>query len=618
VGEKKDNKAIPMDQALAQVMHHMNTNNIPEADKIISAQMVEHPLEPAVLHAAGLVAFRKSNIKEAIEQLEKAVQIDKRNPMYLGNLGEFYRRNRQFDEAMDTFEKALAIMPEFLKAHLGIANTLKDEKKFGKAIARFRLALAINPGFAQAYNYLGHTFIEMEKPDDAVPLLRKAVGLRPQYVEAQINLASALEMTGEPEEALEIYQAVLKMMPKHPGILNSIGSILRNLGKMEESVEYFEKALELDPDNIGTFYNLSRSKVGSDPKEIEKMEKMFDDDRLNEHQKCSLHFTMGKIYDDHEDYKKAFEHFKAGNDLDTRDKHFDPRMHHISTSRLMGIYNKEFFANRKGMGSESTVPVFVCGVPRSGTTLTEQTLASHPEVFGAGELNFVGKLIQSMGESQGQLANYPDSVTMLDAMTACKLGDDYVGLIRAMGGKEPKHITDKMPGNFLNLGLISLLLPRAKIIHCKRNMLDTSLSCYFQHFAQVMPFSRNLQDMGFYCREYSRIMKHWHEVLPSQILDVNYDDMVADHEGMTRKILEFVELEWSDECLDFHKTKREVRTASTWQVRQPVYKSSLDRWKHYDEFLAPLRQGIGDELPEELRKDGEKPTPIPGMPPEVS
>jgi tetratricopeptide (TPR) repeat protein len=604
---------ISMEQALAQVMHLINTNNIDEADKIISEQLKAYPLEPQVLHAAGLVAFRKNNMKEGISLVEKAVQIDKKNPMYLGNLGEFYRRDRQFDKAKESFEKALAIMPEFLKAHLGMANTLKDQKKYAEAVSRFRLALAINPSFAQAYNYLGQMLVEMEKPDDAIPLLRKAVGLRNGYVEAQVNLAAALEMTGEPEEALEIYKSVLERMPKQVGILNSIGTILRNLGKMEESVEYFEKALALDPDNVGTYYNLSRSKVGSDPKELDKMEKLFDDKRLNDNQKCSLHFTMGKIYDDNKDFKKAFHHFKAGNDLDTREKSFDPRMHHINVSRLMSVFSKEFFDNHQGMGSESTVPIFVVGVPRSGTTLTEQTIASHPKAFGAGELNYVGKLIHTMSASQGNLANYPESVTMLDAMTACKLGEDYVRYVRSLGGKEVKHITDKMPGNFMNLGLIALILPRAKIIHCTRNMLDTSLSCYFQHFTQVMPFSRNLRDMGFYCREYSRIMKHWHEVLPSPILDVAYEDMVADHKGMTKKILDFIGLEWSDDCLDFHKTEREVRTASTWQVRQPVYKSSLDRWKNYDEFLAPLRQAIGEELPQELRKPGEKPTPIPGM-----
>ncbi|MCK5311521.1 MAG: tetratricopeptide repeat protein [Desulfobacteraceae bacterium] len=605
---------IPIEQALAQAMHHISQNNVVEAEKAIADHREKYSLEPQLLHTLGLIALKKNDLKGAIAELEKAIQIDKQNPLYLANLGEFYRRDKRYDSAMEAFEKALLIMPEFLKAHLGIANTLKDQKKYQEAISRFRLSLAINPGFAQAYNYLGLTLMEMERPSDAVPLLRKAVALRENYYEAHLALASALEMTGQPEEALEIYQNALEKMPKHIGILNSIGSILRNLGKMEESVEYFEKAMELDPNNVATYYNLSRSKVGSTPEELEKMEKMFDDPRLNQDQKRSLHFTMGKIYDDNADYPKAFDHFKKGNDLDDRDKSFDARMHHITVSRVMSVFNKEFFANRKGMGSESTAPIFIVGVPRSGTTLVEQTLASHPNVYGAGELAYIGNLIQSMSESQGKLAAYPENVTMLDAMTACRLGEDYVSYIRSLGGKSPARITDKMPGNFMNLGIISLFLPRAKIINCQRNLLDISLSCYFQHFAMVMPFSLNLSDMGHYCREYVRVMDHWHKVLPSPVLDVSYDDMVADHEGMTKKILDFVELEWDDSCLDFHKTKREVRTASTWQVRQPVYNSSIDRWKNYDEFLKPLREAIGEALPKELRKENEKIAPIPGEP----
>ncbi len=601
---------IPVEQALATAMHHISQNNVAEAEKAISGFREKYSLEPQLLHLLSLIALKKNDIKGAIKELEKAVQIDKTNPLYLANLGEFYRRSRKHDKAMEAFEKALTIMPEFLKAHLGIANTLSDQKKYQEAIARFRLTLAIDPGFAQAYNYLGMTLMDMERALDAVPLLRKAVALKENYYEAKLALANALEATGQPEEALEIYQQALEKMPKHIGILNSIGSILRNLGKIEQSVEYFEKAMGIDPGNISTYYNLSRSKVGSTPEELEKMEDLFDDSRLNNEQKRSLHFAMGKIYDDNGEFEKAFDHFKKGNDLDDRlddtNRAFDPEMHHILVSRIMSVFTKEFFASRKGMGSESDTPVFIVGIPRSGTTLVEQTLASHPNVFGAGELPFLGNLIQSMSKSQGRLAAYPENVTMLDAMTACRLGEDYVSSVCSLGGKEPSRITDKMPGNFMHLGMISLFLPRAKIINCQRNLLDISLSCYFQHFAMVMPFSLNLTDMGHYCREYVRIMEHWRRVLPSPILDVPYDEMVSDHKGMTKKILDFVGLDWDKACLDFYNTKREVRTASTWQVRQPVYNTSLNRWKNYDKFLTPLRGVIGDALPKNLRKDDEK------------
>lgn len=595
-----------MEQDLAVVMQHINFGRLKEAEAMCQLLIEKYPLEPQVLHATGLLAYKKMNFKEAIEQITKSVQIDKNNPLYFGNLGEAYRRDRQFDKAMEAFEQSIAIMPEFLRGHLGIANTLRDQKKYKEAISRFRLALAINPTFAPAYHYLGLTFVDQERLKEAIPLLRKAVSLRPVYVEAQLSLANALEMAGQSEEALTIYRSILEKIPKHVGIHNNVGNILKNLGRIDEAIVHYEKALEIDPDHVSAYYNLSRARVGSEPEDLKRMEKMVNDPRLNNDQQCSLHFTMGKIYDDLGEYEKAFNHFKQGNDKDTRDKPFDPRQHSFAVDRLMNTFNQEFFPGRKGFGSESTLPVFVLGMPRSGTTLVEQTLASHPRVFGAGELNNIGQIVSSLPSIQGRLAGYPECATLIDAVTACQLGEEYVSYLRTVGG-QTERVTDKMPGNFLNLGFITLLLPNAKIIHCHREPLDTCLSCYFQHFTQVMPFSRNLTFLGSYYRDYTRIMAHWHKVLPLPILDVRYEDMVADHEGMSRKIVEFIGLEWDDACLDFHKTDRAVKTASNWQVRQPVYTSSVARWRHYDKLIGPLREALGDALSEESLKVREEP-----------
>ncbi|MFC1495144.1 sulfotransferase [Thermodesulfobacteriota bacterium] len=589
-----------MEQDLALAMQHINFGRLKEAEALCGPLLEKYSLEPQVLHAAGLIAYKKMDFKSAIEQMSKAVQIDKNNPLYFGNLGEAYRRDRQFDKAMEVFERAIEIMPEFLMGHLGIANTYRDQGKHKEAISRFRLALAINPTFAPAYNYLGLTLIDLERVKEAIPLIRKAVALRPGYIEAQLSLANALEMDGQSEEALARYRDLLEKMPKHVGILNNIGNILKNLGQIDEAVDHFEKALELDQDHVSAYYNLSRARVGTDPEDLERMEKMVKDDRLVQEQHCSMHFSLGKVYDDLGDYDKAFYHFKKGNELDTRDKPFDPRMHSLAVDRMMATFNQEFFSGRRGFGSESTLPVFVLGMPRSGTTLVEQTLASHPKVFGAGELNNIGQLVSALPQLQGKLAGYPECATLIDAISSCQLGEEYISYLRGVGG-DAIRVTDKMPGNFINLGFISILLPNAKIIHCHREPLDTSLSCYFQHFAMVMPFSRDLSFLGSYYRDYKRIMDHWHKVAPLPILDVFYKDMVTDHEGMSRKIVEFVGLEWDDACLDFHKTERTVKTASNWQVRQPVYTSSIARWKNYDKFLGPLREALGDAQSEESR-----------------
>jgi tetratricopeptide (TPR) repeat protein len=590
-----------MEQDLAIAMQHINFGRLKDAEALCKPLLEKYPLEPQVIHAVGLIAYKKMDFKGAIDHLSKAVQIDKTNPLYFGNLGEAYRRNRQFDKAMEIFEKAIEIMPEFLMGHLGIANTLRDQGKHKEAISRFRLALAINPTFAPAYHYLGLTLVDLERIKEAIPLLRKAVALRPGYIEAQLSLASTLEMDGQSKEALAIYQNLLEKMPKHVGILNNVGNILKNMGQIDEAIEHFEKALEIDPDHVSAYYNLSRARVGSEPEDLTRMEEMVNDSRLNQDQHCSMHFSLGKVYDDLGDYDKAFYHFQKGNELDTRDKPFDPKQHNLAVDRMIATFNKEFFPGRKGFGSESTLPVFILGMPRSGTTLVEQTLASHPEVYGAGELSNIGQIISVLPQVQGKLAAYPECATLMDAITACQLGEEYVSYLRMVGG-DARRVTDKMPGNFINLGFISILLPNAKIIHCHREPLDTCLSCYFQHFAMVMPFSRNLSFLGGYYRDYKRIMEHWHRVLPIPILDVRYEDMVEDHEGVSRRIIEFIGLEWDDSCLDFQNTERIVKTASNWQVRQPVYNSSIARWRNYEKFLSPLREALGDAQSEESKK----------------
>ncbi|MBF0448462.1 MAG: tetratricopeptide repeat protein [Magnetococcales bacterium] len=583
----------PAEQSIMVAMEHIGAGRHKKAHEICSKVLEEQPMHAPALHIMGLVYFKQRKLDEAIEHISRAVQLEMKNPLYLGNLGEIQRRAGKPKEALISFERALLLMPEFLKAHLGLANTLRDLGRIEEAVARFRLALAIDPRFAPAYHYLGVTFLTEERVRDALPLLRKAVGLNPDYMEAWLSLGSALESDEQTDEALKIFRKILEREPNNILVHNNLGNILKNQGKIDESIEHYRQALAINPDQASAYYNLSRAKVGSDDAaELKRMEELLEQPRLNSDQKSSIHFALGKIYDDLGNYDKAFEHFYLGNEMDTRGQPFRPRVHSMVVDRVISVFSKEFFANRRGMGSESHQPVFIVGMPRSGTTLVEQTLASHPEVYGAGELNHIGHLVASIPDLQGRLAGYPDSAMLVDAVTACKLGDDYVSRIRTVGG-DAKRITDKMPGNFLNLGFISLFFSNARIIHCSRESMDSSLSCYFQHFTQIMPFSKKLEFLGSYQKDYLRLMEHWRRVLPLQMMEVNYKDMVADHEGMTRKILEFLDLDWDDSCLKFHKTERSVKTASNWQVRQPIYTGSVDRWRHYEKHIGPLVTALG-------------------------
>lgn len=583
------------DQAVIAAMQFIGTGQIAKAEELCKKLLQKHPLSAPVLHTAGLVDYMKRDYPAAIKKITQAVQIDDSNAQYFCNLGEALRRDDDHKEALAAFERAIVLKPEFLKAHLGAGNVLRDTKKYVEAISKFRLALAINPNFAEAYHYLGVALIEQENIDDAIPVLRKAVALRPMYMEAQMSLANALEQNGDSEEALGIYQGILERAPQNVAIHNNVGNILKNLGRMDEAVEHYQKALEIDPDHAPAHYNLSRTQKsdGGDGDETSRMEDLLKDEGLDDNRKINLHFALGKIYDDLGLYDKAFKHFESGNDLDTRGEAFNAENHSMVVNRLMAQFNKNFFNKRYGIGSESAMPVFIVGVPRSGTTLVEQTLSSHPQVHGAGELAEIGTAVQRMQATVGEGSPYPECITELDAISAIKIAEDYLRFIRKDAG-DAIRVTDKMPGNFLHLGIIALLFPKATIINCRRQPEDVALSCYFQHFTAIMPFSRKLDDLGSYISDYDRIVKHWHDVLPIKILDVHYEDMIGDHEGMSRKIVEHAGLEWDDSCLDFYKQDRPVKTASSWQVRQPIYETSVARWKNYEKNIKPLTKALGD------------------------
>lgn len=581
------------DAGLVNAMQLISTGAYAKAEEICGALVKDQPNNAGALHALGLTHYMCRRYERAIEFMSKAVQFDDSNPQYYCNLGESYRRAMKPGQALVMFEKSVALKPEYLLAHLGIANVYRDQQRRPEAIARYRLALALNPKFAEAYHYLGVIFLEQGRQAEAITYLRKAADLKPGYTEARLALAQALDNDGHIDEAIETYLAIIEDAPKVGAAHNNVANLLKTKGNIDEAIIHYEKALELNPANVQAHYNLSRArKTAESQDDISKMERMLEQEGIPESDRTNIHFTLGKIYDDLERYDEAFEHFKKGNEFDNRVPPFDEDMHNQVLDRLIEIFNPNFFARREGFGSESKRPIFIVGMPRSGTTLTEQVIASHSKVFGAGELEQIGQLVNAISAEISGSAGYPDNASDLDAMTACRLGETYVTYVKRLSNDSP-FITDKMPGNFMHLGFISLFLPKARIIHCQRQPMDSCLSCYFQHFTSPMPFSVSLEALGKYYQGYERLMAHWNKVLPTPILNVNYEDMVADHEATTRRILEYCDLEWEDACIKSHETSRTVKTASTWQVRQPLYKTSVERWKHFEAHLQPLKDALG-------------------------
>ncbi len=586
-------KSPSVETALMQATQCINVGKYAEAEAISSKILQAEPNNAAALHTLGLSHYMVRRYDKAIEHITRAIQFDDSNPQYFCNLAESYRRSRQTDKAIEMFEKSLALKPEYLTAHLGMANVLRDMNRRPEAIARYRLALALDPTYAKAYNYLGSMYLEQDRKEDAIAMLRKAVALEPNYIEARLTLGNALDADGQLDEAKQVYQDIIEIAPNKPAAHNNLANLLKSQGYMDEAVVHYEKALAANPNNVQAYYNLSRARPAkADDAEIARMEDMLKDPDIPESDLVNVHFTLGKIYDDLGRHDEAFSHYKAGNDKDKRAAPFDAKIQGVLIDRLRKTFTKRLFSRRQGFGCESDAPVFIVGMPRSGTTLTEQVLASHSQIFGAGELDQANRLINAITAEISGTTPYPECAGELDAVTACRLGDSYVSYVKRLSGNSP-YITDKMPGNFMHLGFIALLLPNARIIHCRRQPMDSCLSNYFQHFAAPMPFANNLESLGHYYQAYEKIMAHWHEVLPLPILDVQYEEMIADHEGMCKRIVDFCGVDWEKACMQSHKTLRTVKTASTWQVRQPLYNTSVERWRLFDKHLKPLKKALG-------------------------
>ena len=313
---------------------------------------------------------------------------------------------------------------------------------------------------------------------------------------------------------------------------------------------------------------------------------------LDNPQRATLHYELGRLYDRKNAFDAAFRHFTLGNELKGQSRRFDASEHAQYIDALIQTYNSHFMSQAPRPTIRSQRPVFIIGMPRSGTSVIEQILASHPAVHGGGELLTMNSIVKNLPDELGSLAPYPLCLTKLTQVNVDQLSQRYLDHLQTLSS-DAVRVTDKMPTNFLHLGLINILFPEARVIHCLRDPLDTCLSCYFQNFGPWDSYTQDLRSLGAFYREYQRLMVHWRTVLDIAILDIQYEDLVADQEGVSRKMTAFCGLEWDERCLRFYDSKRAVSSASHDQVRQPIYRRSVGRWKNYRDYLGPLQEGLG-------------------------
>jgi tetratricopeptide (TPR) repeat protein len=632
--------------------------NLVEAERTARRILADFPDNPSVLHLLGLIAFRSGKLADGRTLIERAIagnpnDADARNslgcvlieagepagadaafaaalklrpdyPDALANRARALLALGRADEAVASARRALVLRPDFFDAliHLGnAALELGQSRQAGDAFAR---AVALQPNHVGAHINLGRAALEHGLPLRAETEFRQAVALAPRDLEAQLALGGVLNryghfaearavfegMTrlapdelraliglaetqfslGEHDAALATYAAARERHPEDPAVCISTASMFLVAGRRADAIEALTEALRLDPSSASAFATLIEIEgAKTDDAMLGQAEELVQRGAVKEtKQRIHLHFSLGKALLDRGQAARAFAHLDEGNRLERARIDFSIEGHEQHMREIAHHFPPELFERLRGAGAPSDLPVFVIGMPRSGTTLVEQILAAHPDVWGAGELIAMNRATQGLA--------YPAFMAGADRAAMTRIGQAYLAEIAPIAQGRAR-LVDKLPGNFLRAGLIALALPGARIIHCRRDPVDTCLSCYAMLFAENQPFAYDQAELGRYWRAYDALMAHWRRVLPAdRFLEVQYEEVVADLEGQARRLVAFAGLPWNEACLAFHAAERQVRTASVNQVRQPIYTTSVKRWIRYAPRLRPLLAAL--EIPE--------------------
>jgi tetratricopeptide (TPR) repeat protein len=580
----------------------------------------------------GIAYFDQGELDEAEACQKRALKLNPAFGASLNNMGSILVKRREDEAALDWYQKAIDHRPDYLEPMNNLAAALTRLDRPTEAIAWFDRALAGNPRYPEALCNKGFALALLERWNEALACFDQALQARPEYPEAYIGVARICHESRELENAERAARRAIEIKPDHADAWCALGGILVTQGRAREGKAAFERSLELDDESIGAKQGIGGIYVeegklaeaekifsGLLPDTKDKVSVLFslvqsrktrpgDEaialfeeeakklEQLPSSKALVIHFGLGKIYDDLGDFNRAFPHFIAGCRMKWNRLQFDSQERDREFSRTREIFTKDFVKKHAGQGFDSDTPIFVLGMPRSGTTLTEQIIASHPDVFGAGELFDLQDIAAGQGWAPQGSPGFPENMARIRPEAFGDIGRGYVEAVRAQK-PEAKRITDKMPSNFMKLGLIHLALPGARIVHVRRHPLDTCISCYTRLFAYNQDFTYDLYELGRQYRNYVKLMEHWRAVLPKNAFyDIQYEELIADTKGQTKKLLAYCGLEWDKRCLDFHKNERSIRTASVTQVRQPIYKTSVARWKKYEKFLGPLIEGLGDVL----------------------
>ena len=611
----------------AGLAHHQ-AGRLDRAETLYQSVLRRHPEDPDALNLLGVIAHERGRPVRAVQLLSKAVRVKPSFPEAFTNLARSQRAAGDLEGAIYSARRATELNPNLAEAHIQLGRALLDAGDDSGSAAASRAAMALAPRSLDAHVNLGaaltklkaweeaarayqqahvlkpdrpetlidfgSALIELHLFDDARRCFEKAALLAPADARAHAGLAVTLKRDQLVAEAVAACRQCLSLDPDRTDIWIILGGSLASLGRFAEAAEAYHRAQALEPDSAEASRGLVVvGQLVPNQTEIARLRSLAADEAQDATERVSAGFALGRLFDDAGDFDPAFQFYAGANRLARKlreegGKGFNRQEFQRQIGWYIENFTPETFARAREWGNPSKLPVFIVGMPRSGTTLTEQIAASHPRVFGAGERPEIGRIGVGLagGEVMRGPAKWDPKAVRLEAET-------HIHRLQIMGGGADR-VTDKMPDNVFWLGLIAMLFPRARIVLCRRDLRDVCLSCYFQHFTAGLPWTHDLSDLAFRANETERLVAHWRRVLPMPILDLQYETLVADLEGQSRRLIAFLGLEWDPACLAFHETERQVLTASLWQVRQPLYSSSVGRWQNYRDHLGPLLTELED------------------------
>jgi tetratricopeptide (TPR) repeat protein len=621
-------------------------------------QACQAPRAPAVYHSNLAEMLRRQGLlAEGEEAARRAVQLDPVHADAWNNLGILLQEAGKFAESKRCLERVLTLQPQNAQAYNNLGNTCKRLGQAAAAERHWMQALKLRPNYAEPHSNLANLLTDQARYDEAADHARQAIELNPRLADAYVNLAGvemarqryaealrwldcllefapsnaialaaralALKKLDRLGPALEAAELAVAAAPQNAEAHNARGLVLQALGRVEEALAAFDVAARLPgtvaeqplvnrailfmeqgdgaaaeaafaaaaeafPQSASVWFNRADlHKFTPGDAAIPVMQALLAEGGGRPgHDALLLHFALGKAFMDIGDSDQAFAHLHAGNRMKRETIQYDPATTSAWMARVAEVFSPALLARLGGQGAAGEMPVFVLGMPRSGTTLVEQILASHPAISGAGELGHIQNIA-------GGISGFPEAAGWLTAAALGALGQSYLAQLGGLA-RGRRFLVDKMPVNFVYAGLIRLILPGARLIHCRRDPVDTCLSCYTKLFSAEQPFSYDLGELGRFYGDYRRLMAHWRDCLPStHFLEVDYEAVVADAEGETRRMLTFLGLDWDERCGRFYETSRTVRTASLNQVRRPVYASSAGRWRAHARHLGVLLEVLG-------------------------